>query len=353
MNWNLSFTKLIRDGRAAYWGNWTLDPTIKVGAVGIVAPDSGNFTLVKEQLPNFSSASRSVPNQWKLSSTNVHRTQSNIQLDGSATDPETGTKITAGTEVKWTFSSVGSIASEFGIASEAYATDLTELTQADSLNWLASQAASVSMSANGGMAQGFGVITSVIYANSGLNVGSQDDSSSFSISGSAGAVQDMLAGADGKGSYVSTNQTQSVDQHLWPYQADTLASAPVPIAYTFASFDGNLLIPNWITQLGAFKILFNNKPGCTYVTSISLTYDTPQGPVKEDFKLSGGISKTVGNIPLTATNIQAKVTFKGVSNDDHYNFSWPSPLGQWLTGAREIDMSGVWPGKTSATDKPL
>ena len=98
------------------------------------------------------------------------------------------------------------------------------------------------------------------------------------------------------------------------------------------------------------QILFNNKPGCTYITSITLTYDTPAGKQSQQFSLSGGLSKTVGNIPLNATNISVQVKFKGMINSDNYSFNWPSPLGQWLTGSREIQMSGVWPGKTSATD---
>ena len=65
----------------------------------------------------------------------------------------------------------------------------------------------------------------------------------------------------------------------------------------------------------------------------------------------GGISKTVANIPLNATNIQVDVKFQGVVNSDNYSFNWPSPLGQWLTGRREIEMTGVWPGKTHAIEK--
>lgn len=350
MNWNRSFTDLIRNGRAAYWGNWTLDQKLKVGSVGFVSPDNGDFTLVQEQAPGLTVSTRNAPNQWKLSSSNVKRSQSSVALDGSATDPETGTKITAGTEVKWDFASTGSIASEFGISSETYLADLTVLTQPDTLAWLKEQAARVSMGSSAGIAQGFGVVTSVIYATSGLNVGSQDDSSSFSVTGSVGGVQDLLASADAKGSYVSTNQTKSVDQHLWPDKANSLPALPIPIAYTFASFDGELLIPNWITRLGGLQILFNNKPGCTYITNITLDYDTPTGKKSEQFSLSGGLSKTVGNIPLNATNITAQVKFKGMINSDNYSFSWPSPLGQWLTGSREIQMGGVWPGKTSATD---
>ncbi|MFK8330580.1 hypothetical protein M2D63_011255 [Pseudomonas sp. BJa5] len=350
MNWNRSFTDLIRNGRAAYWGNWTLDQKLKVGCVGFVSPDSGDFTLVQEQAPGLTVSTRNAPNQWKLSSSNVKRSQSNVALDGSATDPETGTKITAGTEVKWDFASTGSIASEFGIASEDYLGDLTVLTQPQTLQWLKDQASRVSMASSAGIAQGFGVVTSVIYATSGLNVGSQDNSSSFSITGSVGGVQDLLASADAKGSYVSTNQTKSVDQHLWPDKAGTLATQSIPIAYTFASFDGELLIPNWINRLGGLEILFNNKPGCTYITAITLDYDTPSGKQHQSFSLSGGLSKTVGNIPLNATNIAVQVTFKGMVNSDNYSFSWPSPLGQWLTGSREIQMTGVWPGKTSAKD---
>ncbi|MFC5771202.1 hypothetical protein [Thauera sinica] len=48
----------------------------------------------------------------------------------------------------------------------------------------------------------------------------------------------------------------------------------MPIAYTFASFDGRLIVPNWII-----------------------------------------------------------------------------PLGQWLTGQRHIDLSGVWPGRTGCIER--
>jgi hypothetical protein len=350
MNWNRAFTDMIRNGRPAYWGNWTLSPKLKPGAIGIIAPDSGDFTLVKEETPGLTMTSRDVPNQWKLSSNNVKRTEANVALDGSATDPDTGTKVKAGVEVKWEFSAVGSIASEFAIASETYLNDLGALSKPETLKWLAEQAQSVSMGSGGNIAQGFGVITSAIYAHSGLNVGSQDDSSSFSVTGSAGAIHDMLGGANGKGSFVSVNQNKSVDQHMWPFEPQAVAPSPIPIAYTVASFDGNLLIPNWITRLGAFEIFFNNRPGCTYITDIKLSYSTPQGPRNNEFSLTGGISRTVSDIPLAATNIRVEIKFRGVMNSDHYSFNWPSPLGQWLSGRREIEMTGVWPGKTQARE---
>lgn len=350
MRWNRAFTDLIRNGRPAYWGNWTLAPHLAPGAVGIITPDTGDFTLVKEATPGVAISSRTIANQWKLSSSNVRRTESQVNLDGSATDPDTGTKIKAGVEVKWEFSSAGAIASEFSIESEKYINDLTSLTKPETLKWLAEQAQSVSMGSGGNISQGFGVITNVIYAHSGVNAGSEDNSSSFSLTGSASAVHDMLGGANGRGSYLSVNQQKSVDQHLWPFKPGEIAPDPVPVAYTVASFDGQLLIPNWITRLGAFEIFFNNKPGCTYVTHIKLAYKTPQGDRNDEFTLTGGISKTVSNIPLNATNIHVEVRFQGVANSDDYTFNWPTPLGQWLTGRREIEMSGVWPGATHARE---
>ncbi len=93
-----------------------------------------------------------------------------ISLDGSATDPDTSTECAAGVEVKWDFASVGSIASEFGIASETFISDLTTLGKPDTYKWLYDQAQSVSMGSNGQIAQGFGVVTSAVHAHSGLNV---------------------------------------------------------------------------------------------------------------------------------------------------------------------------------------
>ncbi|QDQ28377.1 hypothetical protein FNU76_19590 [Chitinimonas arctica] len=350
MNWNRAFTDRIRNGRPSYWGNWTLNPKLKTGAVGFVSPDSGEFTLVNETTPELRISHRDVPNQWSLYSNNVHRTEVNAALDGSAMDPDTGAKITAGVEVKWEFSAAGAIASEFSISLEEFVSDLTTLSKPEVFNWLAAHAKHINMGTDTQISQGFGVVTSVIYARSGLNVGSEESGSSFSLTGSAGAVQDMLGGVQGKGAFLSTRHNKNIDQHLWPHQAGARVKGVVPIAYTFASYDGNLLIPNWTGRLGAFEILFNNKLGCSYITHIQLRYDTPQGAYNEAFTLTGGLSKTVGNIPLNASNIHVEVKFQGVANSDKYSFHWPTPLGQWLTGRRELELSGVWPMKTQARE---
>lgn len=346
MNWNRIYTDLIRRGRQTYWGNWTLDPKIKVGAVGFVSPDSGDFTLVAEQVPNLPIGTSGVQNQWKMSSSDVHRIEANLNAEGSGTEPETGTEIKANFEVKWEFSNSESMASEFAIRNESTVTDLSMLSDEKTMQWLLEKARSVGMGGDGRIAQGFGVITSVINANSGLNVGSRDSNASFSLEGSASAVQEMLAGGSVGGGFTATRQHKSLDYHLWPHKPRSKADGTVPIAYTFASYEGSLLIPNWVRRMGSFEIFFNNKPGTTYVTVIKLRYSTPQGARTEEFTLSGGLSKTVGNIPLDATNIEVEIRFVGIINDDVRRLKWEKPLTQFPTGRWEVQMTGVWPAAT-------
>lgn len=51
IKWNRLYTDLLRGSRSTLWGNWALNPVIKPGAVGIIDPCSGDFTLVSEALP--------------------------------------------------------------------------------------------------------------------------------------------------------------------------------------------------------------------------------------------------------------------------------------------------------------
>lgn len=349
VNWNRYFTSLVRNSRPAYWGNWGLNMQIKPGAVGIVDTMSGDFRLVTS-LPGVQINDVPSTSTWELSSEHVFRKELKVNLDTSFVDPESRTKSEAGLEVKWGLERAGAIASEFSLAHESNVEDFGTVIH-QNMEWLEKKAESVEMGSDGNIAQGFGVVTGVLWANSGLNVGSQENNNTFSICGSVSGINKMLGRTKGRGSYASTNQDKSMDRHLWPEKSGTLAPNPVPIAYTFASFDGRLIMPNWIMQLGSFEIVLNNKLGCTYITNATLTYDTPDGEQKEDMRISGGLTKTIGNIPLNATNLKLAIKFIGILDSDRYNFHWDKPLGQWLTGQRHIDMSGVWPGKTHCIER--
>ena len=313
---------------------------IKPEAVGIVDPTVGDFRLVAEALLGVKVIDVPASSTWQLSSEHVSRQEATVDIDGSVVDPESGTKIKAGLEVKWGLEKAGAIASEFSLSHESIMDDYGA-AMLQNMDFLAKKAESVSMGQEGQIAQGFGVITGVLWASSGLNVGSQEHKGMFSICGSVSGIKEMLGKATGKGSYVSTNQDKSLDKHLWPEKSGRIAPNPVPIAYTFASFEGRLIIPNWIMQLGSFELVLVNKPGCTYITKVTLTYNTPAGSKTEKLQISGGLTKTIGNIPLNATRLKLDITFIGILNNDNYSFHWDNPLGQWLTGQRHIDMDGV------------
>jgi hypothetical protein len=349
-SYNAGYTQLIRKGRRAHWGNWALSAQIQPGAVGVVDPATGEFTLVEEKLPGARIETRQQPTRWELMSEHVSRQQADVSLDGSATDPETGTKIKAGLEVKWGLEKSGSMISEFSIGSEAMLVGYGDAMNGQ-YDWLKKAAASQGMSRNGGgISQGFGVVTSVLWANSGVNVAAQSDNTTFSITGSVSGVNELVGQAEGKGSYSSAVSNKSVDKHMWPDKEAKLAEKLVPIAYTFASFDDRLIMPFWTAELGSFQLVLNNQHGGTYIVNANLSYDTPQGKRSSSASVSGGLISTIGAIPLDATNLSLDLAFKGVFSDEHKSFRWPTPLGTWYDGTRHIDLSGVWPGQTNAVD---
>jgi hypothetical protein len=344
--WNVPFSELLRGSRPGYWGNWALSMQIKPGAVGIVDAATGDFRLVAENLPGVEERVKDKPasSTWQLSSVQVSREESQVKLDGSYLDPESGTKIDAGLEVKWGFAKAGAIVSEFSLSHESIVEDFGTLLN-QNINWLADKAKSVGMGSDGNIAQGFGVLTGVLWANSGLNLGSRENKSDFSISGSLNGINELLGGsATGKGSYVSTRYNKSVDRHIWPDKVDTVAPCPVPIAYTFASFDGRLVIPNWIRNLASFALFLNNNHGGTYIVNATLKYKTPEGEKIQKEEVWGGQVKMI-SIPLNATQLHLQIKFVNPfqRRPRTYPFSWDCPLVQWPNGQRNIDTYGVWP----------
>ena len=82
-----------------------------------------------------------------------------------------------------------------------------------------------------------------------------------------------------------------------------------------------------------------------------MTYNTPEGPHERKVTISGGLTETFGDIPLNSEMLKLHITFIGMINDDNYDLHWDKPLGEWLTGQRHIEMSGVWPGETKRVDR--
>lgn len=83
----------------------------------------------------------------------------------------------------------------------------------------------------GGVSQGFGVITSVIMAQAGMNVVALSDGSNWSVSGQASYLQNMLTQAGGEALYSKAEYEGNVLSFLWPGQGNQFSSILVPGAW--------------------------------------------------------------------------------------------------------------------------
>jgi hypothetical protein len=353
-DWNNRFTQLVRQSRPNLWGNWSLATYIQPGAVGFVDPSTGAFKLVAQQLPSVEVEEVSTSSSWKLSSDGVSRRQGNAKVQGTIVDPSTGLQIAPEVEFVWTFEHKDSIASEFAIAKEAAVSNLAMLS--DQYDWLLAQAERVGFAKNGKIAQGFGVVTEVVYAQSGLNIGSNDREATYTLGGTMEGLHALLGenGPQGsvKANYSYSRETRSLDKHVWPAAEGAIASAPIPLAYAFSSFEGKTILPAWRGRIDRLAIHLDSKArrASTYTTKASLQY-TLNGERRQEpaVVVTGGLSGSFANIPVQASNLVLELTFLGLVDDVKQSFSWDLPLAQWPMGNMYIDLTGTWPGKPEAT----
>lgn len=352
-DWNNRFTDLIRQSRPNLWGNWALASHVQPGAVGFVDPSTGAFKLVASKLPMVELQESSIASTWKLSSEGVSRHEGNAKGQASIVDPNTGLRISPEVEFVWKFENKDSLASEFAITKEVTVSNLGALS--DQYEWLLSEAKKVGFAQGGKIAQGFGVITQVIYAQSGVNLGANDRDASYTLGGSAEALHALLGEAGPKGSvkasYGYSRATHSVDKHVWPATEGQVAQSPIPLAYSFSSFEGAIVLPAWRGRVNRLAIHLDSKASkvTTYTTRATLHY-TVDGVRKTEptVVISGGLSGSFANIPLAATQVTLELTFLGLINNEGETFNWDLPLAQWPLGKMHIDITGTWPGKPEA-----
>jgi len=342
--WNRAFTDMIRRNRPSLWGNWSLNANIDIGSIGYIDTESGDFTYC-DVLQTKPRVSADVDSQWSMMSTNVRKSSGTTNIAGRY-DPTTNTQVTVEAVVKWDFSETGEIVSTFQPAQHftlanrgnTIAQQMDQITQVAQANGYMS---------GGNITQGFGVVTEVIFAEAGMNIGAQSSGSSFSMAGSvagmAGMTDNDQAKASLKGSYFSENSSGSFDSHIWPANANEVATTYVPIAFVFSSFGpNNVLIPVWVNNISEFIIDIDNAHGGTWVVDVTVTgsvngIDTTLGSAT----VSGGSSRSITGIPLSTLNLTAKLSFE---TGPTLTQSWSTPLSQIPTGEVLLDIYGVAPG---------
>jgi len=346
---NRIFTDLLRGTYPTIWGNWGLNPSIKPGAVGIIDADSGDFKLAVDCLPGVEISKSQQSRRWDFKSSGVTCNRINANVSGMIFDPNTGAEVKPEAALEWTFDKENSITSEFAISGEHAISNLAIL--ADQYDWLLGQARKLNMATSTGISEGFGVVTSVIYASSGLNAVAKKGKASFTVSGSASGLNRLLGedgiNGSGKASYVFTSNSSEVEMHSLPAKSGEVATEPLPVAYTFASFAGSrVLIPSWVGKVGVLNLLVDSKASSftTYSTKVTLSYQTPEGPIKESRTVIGGSSTSFGEIPLTATQMELTAEFINIGSNTRKSMKWNTPASEWLGGTRTVNLTGTWPG---------
>jgi|GEM_PF-363500 len=348
--WSRAFTDLVRQSVRTYWGNWVLNQQVVAGAVGFIDPQGGTFTKVAD-LPHASIQQLTGAAAWSIETSSVKQTESSIDFKGGYVDPSSGTEVNVGLDVAWTFAKEGSIASNATISSQASVNDFGVAIQ-NNFGWLLEKARSVGYATpDGGIRQGFGVITQVRNCRGVMNLGSKNANSSFSVVGSVDGVNAMTGtgkvNASVKGSYKEINKSSAFESWLWPAEANQAAETEVGLCYQFTSYHGKQIMPTWIQPLDNFRLVFDNSHGGTYIGNCTVEFYTTDDPkIKRlETTVPGGQVKTLDNIPLNALDVQITVQF---SAGDIFHFQVEAPLTTWLTGSCTIDLSGVWPWGSKA-----
>lgn len=330
-----TFNQLIRESRPTWWGNFNLDPMIRPGAIGVIDISSGVFRPSGEYLSDFETIVSPLNEVIKLSSEHAHEPR--LLVDGKGELPQMGD---AHVQLKWEFSQRGAMVSRWALVEKQRIKNPGKVLR-EHLNLLKTIANYESMyDPENGISQGFGVITSVIMAQAGMNVVALSDSSSWSVSGHASYLNNMLTQAGGEAQYSKKEYEGSVLSVIWPNEENKSSSILVPVAYTFASLDGEKVMLHWTRPIGSFRMLFNNH-GNHYV-GVSLSYTDPDGYQKINIGLPPFLKQEIGDIPLDATNLIMTLNYLRIMKTVQTH-RWKTPLRSWPTGTRHIDINGMWP----------
>jgi hypothetical protein len=329
MSYNRMFTDLIRQqmSNPYMWGTWSLDSEIKPGAIGFLSATNGDFKFY-DDLGRYCSCGveeTAAESHWQIKSKGVEQRSVSVAASKAF-------------GFEWSFSQENSMVSSFKIASQRSLKDFGSLINAN-LQHVSDIARKMGHIEHGEkIAQGVAVVTSVIYARSGLNVVSTSKNSKFQLTASIPEeVEYFLRTGGAKGSYEAEKSEGALLRHLWPTAGSTNAELR-PIAYEVASFAEGRLVPQWNRILTPFELKVNTKGAMS--TDYVLTYETDRG-VQDGGKLKdqgAAAEKTFERIPIHARNVQLRIVgYKAGGNYDRV-ITWLDPKLEWTTNAKRVEL---------------
>jgi hypothetical protein len=342
--WNVQLTRLLRNTDRYAWGNWTLDPTIRVGALGWFNPTDSQFQWAQRDI-KVPSAVVASSSDWHLEQGDVKQSSVGVKFDVPYFDPTTGTEVTVGVQSTWDFGSKGSLTSSGSAFGVQYVEDPAEVMLAK-YDEILTVAKKYNKAHDDKIDQGFGMITRVWLTDGCVNIGSREDNSEFSIVGSVDGVAAMTGSdqsASLKGSYKTTTSTNNVEKRIFPSKVNAVDTTPVAYAYEFTSFAGRVIVPRWVGEIPYLNLWFDN--GGSYIVNATVTYDLGAERKEHKVRVSGGMDGQITGIPLNAMNFDIRMDFTAGGTQflrvDH-------PLNTWELGRGHIKLTGWWPGRTGA-----
>jgi len=344
--WNVQLTHLLRNTERYAWGNWTLDPEIQVGALGWFDPSDTHVQLAHHQM-DLTPTEQRASVDWHLEQGHVRQTTAGVQFDVPYLDPTTGTEVTIGLQSKWEFGSKGSLTSQGSAYGVAYVENAAQY-MLDNYQEIYDVAKSVHKTNGANIVQGFGMITKVWLTDGCVNLGSRQDKSEFSITGSVDGVSAMTGSdqsASLKGSYKSTSTVDNVEKRIFPSKANIVEhNEPVAYAYEFSSFAGEtIVIPRYIADISALNLSLHNTG--SYIVNATVTYTSGGQPQERKTRISGGLTGQITDIPLDATNMDIRMDFVAGTTQV---LRVSNPLNTWFMGRGQIELTGWWPTASGA-----
>lgn len=332
----LMTTGLRADLGPAVWGNWTLDPAVEAGMVGVVDPVTGLFELHKPgAIPlDVEVADQVSPTTWDVQSAGVEHARETLEQ---------------GRRDSWRFAESNTIVSRGTQYGRRAVVDPVRAA-CQHHDQIRRWADDRGYATGDGIVQGFGVVTATYQALGVVNLAARKAHQTFAVEGSVDGVAALVGDGDpylaGDASYERTSPRSpgNVEAFLYPSAPDRTGPGTAPYAFEFLSFSGRTTLPGWVGHVPTMSVSFRNNG--SYVVQCTVAYDTPTAAnLRKRVQVGCGIPGWA-YLPVDATNVRVSCRFWHVDDwgPRHDLAPVASPMQEWRQGQGAVEIQGWWPG---------
>ncbi len=315
-SYNMLLTTMLRaEVSSSAWASWTLDHAVEPGMVGVLDPVAGTFERHKRgAIPlDVDVVDDTQTRRWDYRGAGVRHLEA---------DPAIGRAES------WRFEESHTIVSRGSHALRRSVVEPTRVAR-EQYDLIRRWADARGYATDGGILQGFGLITATYEATDIVNLASREPGQEFVLDG-------------------CWERAGNLEAYVHPGPLGGPAPATVPYALEFLSFAGRTPLPGWVGQIPAVTVSFHNAG--SYVVQCTVAYDTPEGrDHRKRIQVGCGIPGWA-YLPLDATNLRVSCRFWHV-DDWGPRQQLPvvvHPMEEWPQGQGAVEIQGWWPGDYGA-----